>query len=184
MALATVLASDVCEMQTILTARPSTSTRSNSSSSQRYASRLTGVHEHGLTLCTQDNHDEKLAHRHSIHSSNKHHIEGAYAARYGTSSIPKYKLPRQGIDARATYQLIHDELTLDGSPNLNLASFVHTWMPDEANKLMMENISKNLIDQDEYPMTRASRPHISLALCSSSRVVSRGDPHPVHLYPR
>ena len=27
-------------------------------------------------------------------------------------------------------------------------------MPDEANKLMMENLSKNLIDQDEYPMTR------------------------------
>ncbi|PSR88902.1 hypothetical protein PHLCEN_2v5051 [Hermanssonia centrifuga] len=52
--------------------------------------------------------------------------------------------------------MIHDELTLDGSPNLNLASFVHTWMPDEANKLMMENISKNLIDQDEYPMTRIS----------------------------
>lgn len=47
-------------------------------------------------------------------------------------------------------------LTLDGSPNLNLASFVHTWMPDEANKLMMENLSKNLIDQDEYPMTRTS----------------------------
>ena len=61
----------------------------------------------------------------------------------------------QGVEAKATYQLIHDELTLDGSPNLNLASFVHTWMPDEANKLMMENISKNLIDQDEYPMTRA-----------------------------
>lgn len=27
-------------------------------------------------------------------------------------------------------------------------------MPPEANKLMMENISKNLIDQDEYPMTQ------------------------------
>lgn len=27
-------------------------------------------------------------------------------------------------------------------------------MPDEADKLMMENISKNLIDQDEYPITR------------------------------
>lgn len=26
-------------------------------------------------------------------------------------------------------------------------------MPDEANKLMMENLSKNLVDQDEYPMT-------------------------------
>lgn len=36
------------------------------------------------------------------------------------------------------YQLIHDELLLDGNPSLNLASFVHTWMPEEADKLMME----------------------------------------------
>ena len=61
----------------------------------------------------------------------------------------------QGTNADATYQLIHDELTLDGTPALNLASFVHTWMPKQADQLMMENISKNLIDQDEYPMTRA-----------------------------
>jgi glutamate/tyrosine decarboxylase-like PLP-dependent enzyme len=27
-------------------------------------------------------------------------------------------------------------------------------MPPQADKLMQENISKNLIDQDEYPMTR------------------------------
>ena len=60
----------------------------------------------------------------------------------------------QGADAEAAYQLIHDELALDGSPALNLASFVHTWMPKQADQLMMENISKNLIDQDEYPMTR------------------------------
>jgi hypothetical protein len=52
--------------------------------------------------------------------------------------------------------MIHDELSLDGSPLLNLASFVHTWMPAEADKLMMENVGKNLIDQDEYPMTRRS----------------------------
>jgi len=79
----------------------------------------------------------------------------------------------QGLDAEVTYQLIHGELALDGSPGLNLASFVNTWMPPgridpvrssrhvltvglglAADKLMMENISKNLIDQDEYPMTR------------------------------
>lgn len=50
--------------------------------------------------------------------------------------------------------MIHDELCLDGSPLLNLASFVQTWMSPIADKLMMENISKNLIDQDEYPITQ------------------------------
>ncbi|KAJ7109148.1 glutamate decarboxylase [Mycena epipterygia] len=77
-------------------------------------------------------------------------VSHAYGARYGTSPIPKYHLASKGIDADAAYQLIHDELSLDGSPVLNLASFVHTWMPAQADKLMMENMSKNLIDSDEY----------------------------------
>lgn len=76
-----------------------------------------------------------------------------YGGRYGTAAIPKYNIPSKGTDAEAAYQLIHDELSLDGSPLLNLASFVHTWMPPQADRLMMENISKNLIDQDEYPRT-------------------------------
>ncbi|KAK7021936.1 glutamate decarboxylase gad1 [Paramarasmius palmivorus] len=50
-----------------------------------------------------------------------------------------------------TYQLLHDETALDGNPLLNLASFVHTWMPEYADKLIMENINKNQVDLDEYP---------------------------------
>ena len=29
--------------------------------------------------------------------------------------------------------------------------FVHTWMPAEADKLIMENMNKNIVDMDEYP---------------------------------
>jgi glutamate decarboxylase len=47
--------------------------------------------------------------------------------------------------------MIRGELDLDGRPNLNLASFVHTWMEPEADRLIMENISKNMSDADEYP---------------------------------
>jgi len=36
----------------------------------------------------------------------------------------------------------------------SLASFVQTYMPEKAETLVQENIYKNLIDQDEYPMTR------------------------------
>ncbi|KIY49774.1 glutamate decarboxylase [Fistulina hepatica ATCC 64428] len=67
------------------------------------------------------------------------------------ASVPKYTMPKYGIPSKAAYQLLHDETTLDGNPTLNLASFVHTWMPDEANKLYIENMNKNLADQDEYP---------------------------------
>ncbi|EIW55667.1 glutamate decarboxylase [Trametes versicolor FP-101664 SS1] len=99
--------------------------------------------------------DNGKGHGIHIHSSTNHHSVNAYGARYGTEPIPKYRLPSKGVDAETAYQVIHDELALDGAPALNLASFVNTWMPKQANQLMMENISKNFIDQDEYPMTQA-----------------------------
>jgi len=50
--------------------------------------------------------------------------------------------------ARCPYQLIHDELNLDGNPSLNLASFVTTWMEPEATLLIAENLDKNYVDND------------------------------------
>jgi glutamate decarboxylase len=47
--------------------------------------------------------------------------------------------------------MLKDELDLDGRPNLNLASFVGTYMEHEAEQLMIENLSKNMSDADEYP---------------------------------
>ncbi|KAJ7098141.1 glutamate decarboxylase [Mycena belliarum] len=82
-------------------------------------------------------------------------VHHSHSARYGTMPVPKYHLAHQGTDPESAYQMIHDELALDGSPVLNLASFVHTWMHPAADKLMVENMSKNLIDSDEYPMTTA-----------------------------
>jgi glutamate decarboxylase len=78
----------------------------------------------------------------------------AYSGRYGTTSVPKYKIPSTGTDEEHVYRTIHDELSLDGSPLLNLASFVQTYLPEKAEKLVQENAYKNLIDQDEYPMTQ------------------------------
>jgi len=102
----------------------------------------------------QDSHDKKRR-LHGLTKTNLHEVQHAYGARYSTNPVPKYKIASKGISADATYQLIHDELSLDGVPTLNLASFVHTWMPQQADKLMHENLSKNLIDCDEYPATQA-----------------------------
>ena len=57
------------------------------------------------------------------------------------------------MSADAAYQLVHDELNLDGNPALNLASFVTSWMEPQADRLAAETLAKNLIDQDEYPQT-------------------------------
>ncbi|KAJ7033190.1 glutamate decarboxylase [Mycena alexandri] len=61
--------------------------------------------------------------------------------------VPKYTIPAAGIPSQSAYQLLHDELALDGNPLLNLAS----WMPKEAQDLIIENINKNQVDLDEYP---------------------------------
>lgn len=63
----------------------------------------------------------------------------------------------QGVDGEAAYQIIHDQLSLDGQPQLNLASFLQTWMPPIVDKLMLENIYKNLVD--EYPVTQDIHAH-------------------------
>jgi glutamate decarboxylase len=76
-----------------------------------------------------------------------------YAARCFSHDVPKYRLPKRGMSADAAYQLVHDELNLDGNPALNLASFVTSWMEPQADRLAAETLDKNLIDQDEYPQT-------------------------------
>ena len=76
-----------------------------------------------------------------------------YGSRYVEQPVPKYTMPEGSMPAAVAYQIIHDELNLDGNPILNLASFVTTWMEPEAERLMMETLNKNYIDQDEYPQT-------------------------------
>ncbi len=87
------------------------------------------------------------------HGSRHDFIYPTYGERLFTKPIPKFDIPDEGMDSKAAYQVIHDELNLDGNPSLNLASFVTTWMEDEARQLIAENINKNFVDQDEYPQT-------------------------------
>jgi len=67
--------------------------------------------------------------------------------------VPKYALPEGELAPEVAYNLIHDELMLDGNARLNLATFVTTWMEPYAEKLMAESFDKNMIDKDEYPFT-------------------------------
>ena len=77
----------------------------------------------------------------------------AYGARAMSQPVPKYELPQQGMESQIAYDLIRDELILDGNSRLNLATFVTTWMEDHAKRLMAETFDKNMIDKDEYPQT-------------------------------
>ena len=70
-----------------------------------------------------------------------------------TQTIPRHALPEGEMPPDVAYQIIHDELMLDGNARLNVATFVSTWMEPQAEKLMAECFDKNMIDKDEYPQT-------------------------------
>jgi glutamate decarboxylase len=67
--------------------------------------------------------------------------------------LPRDEVPAQGTGTKVAYDLMTNELLLDGSARLNLATFVTTWMPPDAARLMAETADKNMIDKDEYPQT-------------------------------
>ncbi|MER7517304.1 glutamate decarboxylase [Streptomyces sp. NPDC126499] len=70
-----------------------------------------------------------------------------------TEAPPRHRLPDGPLPPATAYQLVHDELMLDGNSRLNLATFVTTWMEPQAGVLMGECRDKNMIDKDEYPRT-------------------------------
>ena len=70
-----------------------------------------------------------------------------------TTELPRHRLPEGEMAPDVAYQIVHDELMLDGNARLNVATFVSTWMEPQAEKLMAECFDKNMIDKDEYPQT-------------------------------
>src|SRR5690348_12555497 len=67
--------------------------------------------------------------------------------------IPRHTLTENELPPDVAYQIVHDELMLDGNARLNVATFVTTWMEPQAERLMAECLDKNMIDKDEYPQT-------------------------------
>jgi glutamate decarboxylase len=67
--------------------------------------------------------------------------------------VPCHHLPDDGLGSAAAYDYITAELLLDGQARLNLATFVTTWMPPIAARLMAQTADKNMVDKDEYPQT-------------------------------
>jgi glutamate decarboxylase len=80
-------------------------------------------------------------------------IRPQFALLAEVAEVPRFRMPGTGLPPDTAYQVVHDELLLDGSARLNLATFVTTWMEPQAARLMEECSSKNLIDKDEYPQT-------------------------------
>jgi glutamate decarboxylase len=76
-----------------------------------------------------------------------------YATRAMDATIPKRRVPEEGLRPDVALQLVEDELMLDGNARQNLATFCQTWFDEGIHKLMDLSIDKNMIDKDEYPAT-------------------------------
>jgi glutamate decarboxylase len=82
-------------------------------------------------------------------------LDPVFARPGEATELPRFRLPDAPSLPETAYQIVHDEAMLDGNARLNLATFVGTWMDDQANRLLVEAADKNVVDKDEYPQTAA-----------------------------
>ncbi len=77
-------------------------------------------------------------------------------ARLGEATVAaRHRIPEHESLPGTAKQIVDDETMLDGNSRLNLATFVSTWMDDEAKAVYDNAFDKNMIDKDEYPQTAA-----------------------------
>lgn len=82
-------------------------------------------------------------------------LDEVFASSDLSISMPKYRIPETEHLARHAYQVVSDELMMDGNSRQNLATFCQTWLEPEVRQLMTETLDKNMVDKDEYPQTAA-----------------------------
>ena len=73
--------------------------------------------------------------------------------RAGMVEVPRHRLADGEMLPQTAYQIVQDEVSLDGNARFNLATFVTTWMDEEADRIYAATFDKNMIDKDEYPQT-------------------------------
>src|SRR5437868_1604077 len=79
--------------------------------------------------------------------------DSVFAGQDLTTAVPKYKFPNSESKPDDVFQIVADEMLLDGIARQNLATFCQTWEEPQVHQLMELAIDKNMIDRDEYPQT-------------------------------
>ena len=80
-------------------------------------------------------------------------FDDVYALGTSDRRLSKYRIPDDSADPSSVYNLIRDELLLDGNSRQNLATFCTTWAEPQVRELLDEAFDKNIIDKDEYPQS-------------------------------
>ena len=69
------------------------------------------------------------------------------------SAMPSAHINEFPVEPRVADEMIREYLSIEGNATQNSATFCQTYMEPTAAKLMADNLEKNAIDKDEYPMT-------------------------------
>src|SRR6478735_5495670 len=79
--------------------------------------------------------------------------DSVFAGQDLSTAVPKYKFPQNESKPDDVFQIVADEMLLDGIARQNLATFCQTWEEPQVHQLMELAMDKNMIDRDEYPQT-------------------------------
>jgi glutamate decarboxylase len=79
--------------------------------------------------------------------------DSIFGSKDASAVMPKYKFPQSEARADVAFEVVRDELFLDGNARQNLATFCQTFEEPQIHELMDLSIDKNMIDKDEYPQT-------------------------------
>lgn len=66
-----------------------------------------------------------------------------YGSKFAAEDLPKHEMPESEMPKEIAYRMIKDELSLDGNPMLNLASFVTTYMVITS---VLPNLGESFVD--------------------------------------
>ena len=73
---------------------------------------------------------------HERHRIRNKGVDEIFASSDVSVVLPKYVMPKSEQDPRHAYQMVADELMLDGNSRQNLATFCQTWLEPEVHALM------------------------------------------------
>ncbi len=79
--------------------------------------------------------------------------DSVFASHDLAKAAPKYRFPNEEWLPVEAFQVVSDQIMLDGNSRQNLATFCQTWEEPEVHRLMDLSLDKNMIDKDEYPQT-------------------------------
>ncbi|KAH6649110.1 glutamate decarboxylase [Truncatella angustata] len=85
--------------------------------------------------------------------SNSNRLDNGIVGQDDFHGLPRNHIPEDEMPPEIAVRKIQHDLAMDGTPALNLGSFVTTHMDEHARELIVDGLSKNFVHYESYPIT-------------------------------